>query len=115
MTDNITFTGQSSMKGVNGYTELGSAETFSSGGSSRYVCFYSPRARSGVGTALLELNRADFEAFKAWVAGMQFDDERTEREIEIGSIAFTAEQAEGSKESACDKMSHEVTKCHTVS
>jgi hypothetical protein len=113
MTDSITFTGQSDMKGRNGYTKLGSADTFNSGGSSRYVCLYSPRSRSGVGTALLELNRADFEAFKAWVAGMPFDDERSEREIEIGSIAFAAEQAENSKELACDKMSHEVTKCHT--
>jgi hypothetical protein len=106
MTDSITFTGQSDMKGRNGYTKLGSADTFNSGGSSRYVCLYSPRSRSGGGTALLE-------AFKAWVAGMPFDDERSEREIEIGSIAFAAEQAENSKELACDKMSHEVTKCHT--
>lgn len=90
----VQFTGESEMKGRNGYTKLGSANKLSvSGGDQCYISFYSPRPRGGVGTALLCVNREDFQRFKTWVAGLEFDDTRSPREKEIGSIAFAAEQA----------------------
>ncbi len=78
MSDHIIFSGKSDMKGRNGYTKLGSADSFCSSnetlGRTRWISFYSPRPRGGVGTALLELNREDFNQLKAWISSMEFDD-----------------------------------------
>lgn len=88
----VQFTGESEMKGRNGYTKLGSANKLSVRSGECYISFYSPRPRDGVGTALLCLNREDFGRFQRWMAGLDFDDMRSVREKEIGSIAFAAEQ-----------------------
>lgn len=97
MDDKVIFTGKSQLKGRNGYTSLGSADshacpdvpTFQ--GATRYIEFHSKRSRGSVGTALLELNREDFQRFKEWVAQLEFDDTRSDREKEIGSVATIAE------------------------
>lgn len=97
MPDEIMFTGDSQLKGRNGYTSLGKADSFVSSGGTfepmRYIEFHSKRSRGSAGTALLYLNREDFQRFKEWIAGLEFDDTRSEREKEIGSIAFAEEQA----------------------
>lgn len=80
------------MKGRNGYTKLGSASAvFLPGNEERHINFMSPRG-PWPGAAGVQLNREDFNRFQSWVAGLTFDDMRSDREKEIGSIAFAEEQ-----------------------
>lgn len=99
MLEKLIFTGDSVLKGRNGYTSLGYVDshacpdlpTFQ--GATRYIEFHSKRSRGSVGTALLELNREDFQRFKEWIAQLQFEDIWSAREKEIGSVAFAGEQS----------------------